>query len=93
MLIKLLFLIKHKYIILSIVFKLIILDVGLISASLIASSSLPFKIAVGGFIGGILIFVVPLYYISTQGGSPILSKTMPIGGLCMLSGWTSLLFA
>ena len=69
------------------------LDFGLFCTCMVSPASLPFKIALGGFIGGNLIFVAPLYYMAINGRNEIISKTMPIGGTTMLVSWLSLIFA
>ena len=71
----------------------IIADFGLFCSCLVAPATLPFKIAVGGFIMGILAFVGPLYYMAIKGRNNSLSKTMPVGGIAMMAGWVSLIFA
>lgn len=51
----------------------------------------PVKVAVAGFSLGILTFCVPLYMMAIDGKMEIVLKTMPVGGLSMLTGWVSLI--
>jgi len=67
--------------------------VGLIGCSLVASPSIPLKIAAGSFLLAQLLFITPLYISAIKGKSPVLSKLMPAGGGSMMIGWASLLFA
>ena len=85
--------IKLRSIISSIVNLPSFIDFGLFCSCLVAPASLPFKIAVGGFIGGNLIFVAPLYYMAIQGTNNYITKIMRLGGMCMLISWLSLIFA
>jgi uncharacterized membrane protein YgdD (TMEM256/DUF423 family) len=66
--------------------------VGLIATSLISSTKLPFKIAVGAFLAGQICFVAPLYFTAANGRNEYLAKLMPAGGGSMMIGWASLLF-
>jgi hypothetical protein len=59
--------IKDSYIIYLIVDYAFYVDFGLFASCLISPTSLPLKIAIGGFVGGILIFVCPLYYMAVKG--------------------------
>lgn len=68
-------------------------DVGLISASLISPASVALRVAIGGFLGGLGIFVAPLYCMAVSGKNEFISKTMPIGGFAMLVSWLALIFA
>ncbi len=69
------------------------LALGLFGCSLIASPSIPLKIAAGGFIIGQLLFIAPLYVSAIKGKQPMLSKVMPIGGTSMMAAWLALIFA
>lgn len=69
------------------------LALGLFGCSLIASPSIPLKIAAGGFIVGQLLFIAPLYASAIKGKQPVLSKLMPVGGTSMMGAWLALIFA
>jgi uncharacterized membrane protein YgdD (TMEM256/DUF423 family) len=66
---------------------------GFFASSLVSSNRLPFRIAVGAFLVGQLLFIVPLYISSIRGKSPYLSKVMPWGGGSMMIAWTGLILA
>ena len=86
--------IKLSYIIFPIVRPSVMyfLDLGIVCCSFVAANSIAFKIALGGFIGGSLLFVAPLYWMAINGRNGILSKTMPFGGLFMIGSWVALMF-
>ena len=71
------------------------LAVGLFAASMVNYSkpSIPFKVALLGFLLGFVCFVGPLYYTAIAGKHQVLSKLMPVGGLSMIAGWINLIFA
>lgn len=69
------------------------IGLGFFASSLITSTRLPFKVAVGGFIVGQVLFVLPLYLTAIYGRNQYLSKIMPVGGVSMVLSWLGLLFA
>jgi len=72
-------------------FKIVI---GFIACSLITKTSIPLNIAIGAFLLGQSLFIVPLYYTAiTDKKHSTLSKMMPAGGASLIVGWTFLLFA
>jgi len=66
---------------------------GLVASSLVTSPRLPFKIAAAGFVLSQVLFTGPLYASAIWGKNPMLSTFMPVGGVSMIAGWTSLIFA
>lgn len=60
---------------------------------MVNSGSIPLKIAAGGFIAGQLLFITPLFISAINGRQPIFSKIVPVGGVCVMTAWGSLLFA
>jgi uncharacterized membrane protein YgdD (TMEM256/DUF423 family) len=66
---------------------------GLIACSLISSGSIPFKVAVAGFIGGQLLFTAPLFVYAINGRSATFAKIIPLGGVSTMVAWPALIFA
>lgn len=66
---------------------------GLIACSLVGTPGIALKIASGGFILGQLLFVGPIYYNAINGRNPHLRYVIPAGGVGMITGWFSLIFA
>jgi uncharacterized membrane protein YgdD (TMEM256/DUF423 family) len=66
---------------------------GLIACSLVPSSTIPLRIAAGGFLLGQLLFITPLFISAIKGKDQNLSKVMPAGGGSMMIAWAALIFA